>query len=183
MRSKVDYYLVNYVEVTREVNNNLSYVSSDLLAQLYEDRFYVNYGGGGEEDQNEDRRRVNNFELAADLTNALTNIVETPVDDFYLNNTDILFVLNNSLNAPLVAAEDEVDLILTDAKDNLDYVLSINLMLALLAAAIGIILLILLSVDFKKYLRKRDYLTLFMVYILSMGFESKIISQIWDFTR
>ena len=157
MRSKVDYYLVNYVEVTREVNNNLSYVSSDLLAKLYEDRFLVNYYLE-EDDDTTTKRKVNNFELAPELTNALTNIVETPVEDFYLNNTDILFVLNNSMNDPLVASENEVDIILADAKENLNYVLSINLMLALLAAAIGIILLVLLSVDFKKYLRKRDYL-------------------------
>jgi len=150
--------LMGYITRTLSSANSetvasLHVIDKELVQTLYNDRFDL-----VENSTDTYTRRVNNFELSADLINAGNNLVKLKFAGITSNEPGVHFVNDNTINENILSSDRAIKLIIAKLKEDLNRVNLLALTLAVVTEIIGLTILVLLIIDLRKFLRKRTQL-------------------------
>ena len=101
-------------------------------------------------------RTVTLFEMFTEVANADNRIIRTPIKNISISNPTVRFVLDNTLNDPLIVSDYVIDILKDDYEDHLYSIRNEILSLFTITSVTGICIIGLLIRDIRKFITKRN---------------------------
>ena len=137
---------------SRAAREELSKIDEKFLARLYEKNLpLINRG-----ENSVSNRKISLFDMPVEVIAATVRISKSPVGVINKNNTDLLFILNNTLNDYLIKAESVSPMLLEDTETKINKFTSSILICLTIAIVFGAMLLIVLAYEERKHILKRN---------------------------
>ena len=137
---------------SRAAREGLSKIDEKFLARLYEKNLpLINRG-----ENSVSNRKISLFDMPVEVIAATVRISKSPVGVINKNNTDLLFILNNTLNDYLIKAESVSPMLLEDTETKINKFTSSILICLTIAIVFGAMLLIVLAYEERKHILKRN---------------------------